>query len=249
MNLKEAIKPFTDQYGLVHPNGSAESLNGLSYTAEYYVLLKLRGELTSQDMERYETTVKLLKTNDTWNLHRFPGNKDQQAWDDYANTLAACSALGNPIWGYELSHTIYNQFFYMNNEIYMREGATQFRHPDGRWNVSAFIGRFPQIHFVTALAAGKKPNALVQLLWTIRVLNTLNKLRKGTSSADGSRITWMEIVAYKLNQRFKSRLCDWVVSRWNNYFQTTGRTLADTQGDYFRDNHPFNEAFKEQGVV
>lgn len=249
MNLRDEIKKFTDEYGLVHPNGSGSSLNGLSYTAEYYVLLKLRGELTRDDLTTYESIVKTLKTNDTWNLHRLPGNKDQQAWDDYANTLAACSVFNNPIWGLELTHTIRQQHFYMNNEIYMREGATKYKHPDGRWNKSAFIGRFPQIHFLTALAEGSAPSVLVQFLWFGRVLNTLNNLKKGTASADGARITWMELVAYKSNKRFKSRLCDFALYLWNNYFKKNNKTLADTQGDYFRDGHPFVEAFKNQGLV
>jgi len=93
MDIRIDIKAFTDQYGLITPDGKPSG-NGLLYTAEYLALLHQRGELTKSDEDHFRDVI-LSCEKRIGLFNRHPDHPDQQAPDDYMG-IACASALIDP---------------------------------------------------------------------------------------------------------------------------------------------------------
>jgi hypothetical protein len=228
VKLLEQLKPWTDEYGLIH---SAHPMqwggNGLSYTALAYVIANLRGE--EPPVERYIQAL-LYCRDPYWRLRRRPGNDDQNAWDDYASTGAALVVLG--LWGHGESayHGLRQLWWFVNNE---RPGT--FRYRDGRWNlVSPWIGRMPQVRFVFTLAARREPSWVLQNLWCIGI----HRAVEAPGADQGAhRMAYLQVMAYLLSG-FRSEQCSKAAHEYIKSVERRFKNFRHTQHGYFPPDHP-----------
>lgn len=78
---------------LVTPGTKRASDNGVLYSSEYYILLKLNNELILKDYADYRTLIQTCIGLDGF-LHRAPDDISQDEIDDHIGSLAAHNVLG-----------------------------------------------------------------------------------------------------------------------------------------------------------
>lgn len=215
--VRAALNVYSDQWGLITPYPATSSGNGLLYLGEAMVLLKTLGIYKPTDKTWFQNSVQVCEVEPGL-LRRSPANTDQEGPDDYVG-VAAGSALVDPtiaqkILVYGQTHdvtideptrnqvtnailaegaalsgldlTIPLKYVYNN----VRPGTLQF--PDGKLNLSAWLGR--QLNLVAHFfyAAGMTPPALNQAVWVGAVASALNK--KATDQ-DSWFLSWLLITA------------------------------------------------------
>jgi hypothetical protein len=112
MNLREEIKPYTDQYGMVHPKAGSNSGNGLRYFGDFIACLAARIEV-----ERAEDSITLRNIYDVVKvqpglLRRHPTafRRDQEGPDDYVGFLYACWVLDTNVATEILNYGLKNKY-------------------------------------------------------------------------------------------------------------------------------------------
>jgi hypothetical protein len=229
VTLLEKLKPWQDEYGLIHPSAPGElSGNGLSYTALAVVLAKNREELSIHDIERYANALKGCITKS--GLKRRPGNNDQNAWDDYASTACALTVLGMVQSGTGMLDIYSGYWWYLNNE---RPGS--IFHNNGKPNIAAYIGRFPQVRFAFALAARRKPSKLLQFLWCHGIRSAANA---PVWNQGAHRMAWLQVAAY-ISSPFRSESCTSAAEFYLRQVNEKFKNPRHTQVGYFYPTHPF----------
>lgn len=261
--LTEALKDYRDEFGLISPKRLVQphrgdaSGNGLCYTAIFGILCTLLHSDARQRRTRIKETTEAIKRCQVkpglWILNRSPApHPDQNAWDDYLHVLCFLQAAGEWQEAAALSlelmqkRTIWGPFglsYYMNNEKYVREGATEFKHPDGRWNKSAWIGRFPALRAQAQMIFGKL-SLLHKLAWAVSMWLTSKK----PETAQGAyRTSWMMAQAYdalcEISILPRSKIMDWGYRKFRKRIESLP-SFAITQRNYFEDNHPYLKAWE-----
>lgn len=253
MNFRETIRAkHLDAYGLVAPNfhlgNGLGSGNGISYLSLALVIAHLRGEggrvadwlWLDEALDRCR-----LPKWPGFVLSRGPGHPDQQEFDDYISLMCALAVLNRTQMGSNLLHECRKVRFrflgvlpinyWMNNEVFLDPRATQTRHPDGRINWQAWIGRYPAIRACAEIAAGLRPNALKRLGWALALLH--GAFRPAHDQGNW-RISWLMVQAYRAQPVARSWFCDLAVRIWARKLRAHGGIRA-TQAGYFPEETAF----------
>ncbi len=147
MTFSEEILKFADQYGLIHPDQSHSSQNGVLYTAYALALKAYLGELTHGDQESYEKVIKAVSKRPGL-LCRVPGPAwgYQEGPDDYIGAICGSQITDN---GPGIGARIYAYGFENKLEV----GPLRFRYfyntdcpgtqlnSSGKKNWPAWLGR------------------------------------------------------------------------------------------------------------
>ncbi len=238
--LRDSIKNYLDQDGLVAPKATTlgqinASGNGISYLAFYYGVLFARGELNSTDWLTFDANIESSTIGVPRVLRRGPHHFDQESWDDYFSMLCAYSFLDLSVLAYSWRSRCRRRFWYMNNEQYLNHRATPFRHPDGRWNVSAWIGRFPWIHAAAAIACRDKIGIMAQIGTAVWI----RRCAKRPASDQGAwRMSYLFAWSCAAAERSKSYKLPRLIKNALAYWDSMRLPLAETQHGYFPDDHP-----------
>lgn len=100
MDLRDEIKPYIDENGLVLPKknspGSPETGNGLLYTSIYYTfLVKLKQFQKGDELDFARLVLSCQVDTNAGLYHRAPDKTEEQiAWDDYIGVISAASIIG-----------------------------------------------------------------------------------------------------------------------------------------------------------
>lgn len=240
MTLSEAIRPYRDQYGLVHPNRDLNSTNGLTYTAYYMALLKERGELTEQECEAYSRTV-LACEKEPGLLNRYPNHWQQQKIDDYACTIRGAEITGRRglawrIDEYGKNHAmtfgpIKRHYFY-NNE---RPG-TNLDHQDALNWAALWIGNQPLFKIYLSWARGNPHGSWESFLFRQNCIITARVSDPGNQ--DAFLQLWLSLVAFGDREKdTRSAVIEIMKNRKISFRQSFE--------SYFTEGCPFPEYFNE----
>lgn len=174
MGLRDEIESYRDMDGLVAPKRTFPgqrnaSGNGILYTAEYFLLLDLRGELLHPKDPADFMAVLLSCQNEPGLFNRSPVHPDQEAPDDYLGLVLASEVLRLPyamdIWAYgDRNHFVYNNV------------------RPGKFTWTAWFGRMPQVVAHFQWCAGFTP-ALWRRLWWCGAVATAGFRGKGGEDA------------------------------------------------------------------
>lgn len=246
------IEHYLDADGLVAPRQVVEgqrnaSGNGLSYTALYYVVAVVTGLIELPEArDKFRNAVLFCFAGPTGLLNRAPTHPDQNSWDDYASVLAACAVLGEE-WTArrikregEKRRDVFAGLgpkWWMNNEQWLRPDAKLFRHPDGRVNWSAWIGRFPFIPVLAKLATLKPLNLWDRIKIAAYLYTVSNRPLHG--DADAWRIGYLVVQALESALWENSILIEWAIHRVK---LAAGDQWNETQAGYFELGHPLLRA-------
>lgn len=198
MSLRTEInEDYTDANGLVSPHPcsrqSTASDNGPMFTSEYYIMLKMRGELTAFDAMMYQTTI-----NSCINLQgmlcRWPVlmPQIQEQIDDYYAVLNACKQLG----------ITWMPRLFLKAAV-RNLGALNNVNP-GKWTFDSFLIRQPQL--VASMVAAGFPSKLDPLHLAIRLIAfpfflvaavtiAISCIGEPKDSTDPRRLSWHLIQA------------------------------------------------------
>lgn len=247
-DIRKKFQAYTDKYGMVHPwrvgeDRGPSSQNGLAYLGFYMVLLSMDGPLNIDDLAQVKRAIRSCRLGDSWVLVRSPECLDQQSWDDLTS-VAAMLVVARKWWtGRCILSEYEKRHWFVPTERH--PGATKWKDRNGKWNFGAYLGRFPQLRFMSKLAAHGRPGWLVQLLWAYGVWKASKKPllnERGEPANQGSyRMTYLMCVAYLSQGFFESWVCTLAVARFLKSFTKRKITMADTQKAYFQPDHPFFE--------
>lgn len=265
------MSAYRDADGLVAPGKTTPgqrnaSGNGVAYSAFYGIVLATLPhfltsiEYTDEELAEHDGTlisehgviteaITKCFVGNSYILHRSPvPHNDQQAWDDYLALLCfyiivrdgslfgLAKELRKRRWPLGIR-------YYMNNEQYLpgRPGATKYKHPDGRWNVEAWVGRFPVVRYMTNLALSNWIRcAFYSVAWAVTVIQSS---KKSYREQDSWRTTWMVVEAY-LSRRKSipwyagKAITDYAVRIYREAAGKIPGGLATTQVGYFEYDHP-----------
>jgi hypothetical protein len=191
--IKKDAENYIDPYGLITPNGGPSG-NGLLYTSEWLVALKLKDEISEQDIHKFGKAIRSCRVAGYPALYnRNPSHPDREAPDDYIG-LAAVSS----ICGYHFIHQIVdwgNQTNWTYNNLNPEE-----------FHIKSWFGRMPQVICHFKFAAGKSPSVLEKIWWCGTII--LSGLRP-VKDNNGRCLSWLLVETAK----GKSWLCD-LVGQW-----------------------------------
>jgi len=187
MSLKEEILSYTDQYGLVTPNGQPSG-NGLLYSAEYLALLDELDNMGPDDVLHFHKVYyNCEKEKGLYNRH--PNHTDQQGPDDYVG-IATTAALIRPemardllaygrnnlapLKGFiveqnKLSPSLKKILVFLFGNVRVKYNYNNVN--PGTTNRSSWLGRQPQL-ITTFQMAAKERVALPRLLYWCLVIST-----------------------------------------------------------------------------
>lgn len=157
MSIREDFASYVDGNKLLAPNpipaGTVRgSDNGVMYTSEYFMMLKMWDELTDEDVADYENRVTACISSGM--LNRAPNDLDQEGPDDYYGALNGCMELGITCIPRKLLWSMCKRLGFMNNT-------------GGKVTWSAFLARQPQL--VCAMVSSAFPSKKNPLHWLVRV--------------------------------------------------------------------------------
>lgn len=241
MSLRSEIIPYIDGNGLVTPNlapvpPARGSDNGVCFTSEYYIYLKLNNEikdLREETLMCAEYGNKIVSCMlEAGLVSRAPGDKGVQPPDDYLAIMAACSQLSHPtiaedILDYGLKH----------------KGSYNNTNP-GIWTKESFLWRQPQL-IAAAYAASRRSqwNPIVKLLNLYAAICILvGNINDPIDQVDGRRLTFLLIKAMEP----VSIVCRMAASVWESRMKKTygPEFMQEICKIYYKDNHPFGRYAK-----
>lgn len=171
MSFSEAIKPYADKNGLVHPTTTHSSQNGVLYTAYSLALKAYLGELTQTDYEEFQGAINAVAKRHGL-ICRVPGPEwgYQEGPDDYIGAICGAQITSN---GWCVTSRIYAYGFDNKLEV----GPFRFRFfyntdaPGGQLNSSgeknwpAWLGRFPIFRVLVSWGVGFYRTRLERLIF------------------------------------------------------------------------------------
>lgn len=161
MTLREELADYTDAYGLVHPNKNPGpnnwSGNGLLFTAEALMLIYKDSPPSVEEQREIERIYNSCEAEAMGLYRRHPVAflRDQEAIDDYIGIGAAAYITGTGM-AVEVLEYGRAHHWLMNNV-------------DGKWNWSAWLGRFPAMICHLEFAAGGRSSLWKRLWWALTV--------------------------------------------------------------------------------
>jgi hypothetical protein len=249
---RQAFADYTDAAGLIQGQKGQSSGNALLFTAEYMLLLYIRGWLKPEDVARFQA-IALSCQHEPGLYQRHPTAyvNDQEGVDDYIGIAAASCLTGLPlaqeILDYGQSHKFswgpFKLPYYYRNE-----------RPEVDTDVRAWFGRqlstIAHLHF----AAGRKPKALHTLAWTYAVGSAgFGKQPKAEGGQDAYILSWLLIETYRAATRLNNDLtdpaCDLAVELYTWRFKRAWPGgMNEVFATYFANpEHPLARCF-EDGV-
>jgi hypothetical protein len=227
--LRDEIKPYTDELGLISPVAGQESGNGLLYLAEYIVIQYLSKELSNDDYDHF-TAALIACEKEPGRLDRGV-SPDQEGPDDYLGVLVAayitvCPDVAEDIIDYGWKH-----FGFFNNE---QPGT--FTHKDGRFNWSAFLARRLELVCLAYWVAQKRP--ILPLVIYTALYIFFNSRNTDLMDASPRFIGWMLIQVAKQ----KSWLCKLATKIWERRLMKDYKAgMKTVSAVYFGAEHPFTK--------
>lgn len=189
MGLREEIEPFKEGSGLIAPYPNREHQfrtcdNGVMYASEYYILLAKHGQLTEKDKEEYRDLMVSCMIEPGL-VARAPGDRGDEAPDDYHGLFAGITVLGlkelgKEVLSYGLKH----------------KGSFNPREPN-KWTPESFLFRQPQLLAMAYCATGDIPFYARPLLWYSALIIVTGCLGTPPSDSDARRLGWHLIQAVK----------------------------------------------------
>lgn len=151
MTFSEAIKEYTDTWGLVHPDQSHSSQNGLTYLAYSVALKAYLGEFNQADQKDYEMAIKACSKRPGL-VCRVPGPEwgYQNSIDDLIGIICGSritlSATAIDVYYWGITHFLklgpFRLAYYYNTD----NPESQLE-SSGKKNWPAYFGRFPLFRF------------------------------------------------------------------------------------------------------
>lgn len=164
MSLKSEIENgYIDTYGLVAPyvtrRDQRGSDNGVLYSSEYYILLKLLGEATEQDESHWAILMYHCMVVPGL-IGRVPGDTGQSPPDDIYGVLAGAKVLNYPVVAELILDYGKAHYGFFNNA-----NPNSIRTKDGSIAWEALLWRQLQMWYATLVAANKKRWYHFPLAW------------------------------------------------------------------------------------
>lgn len=154
MNFSEAITPYTDETGLVHPDISHSSQNGLTYLGYTLALKSVLGELNHFDSQNFKVAVSKCSLRPGL-IARLPGLTYQQSFDDYQGVICGATLTK--------SYNVIADVLEFGRNNHLKLGPFKFKYfyntdrpytqvdRSGIRNWSAWFGRFPMFRLLVKL--------------------------------------------------------------------------------------------------
>lgn len=236
--LRADMLPYRDADGLVVPNGEGcsptqynVSGNGVLYTGEYVLLMRLNGELNDSDRKDYRDVIEACMPVEKGLLSRSPTHSDQEGPDDYIGLAVGAWATGNN----DLAEAVITygkkHYGFFNNE-----NPGSYYHKDGRFNWSALLIRQPQLIGIMYYAANRVPPFLIRLYLAIGIL--ISGRNKPLSDSDARILAWLVINVVD-NRCWMIKIAARVFT--NRLLKQYDRGMTDVISYYFQDPHPFRK--------
>lgn len=230
ISFKEAMKPYINKDGFV-AGTKCEGLgrtcdNHVMFTAEYYALLKLRNELTPDDIETSKKLIDSVIPDGI--LRRYPGDNDSiDQIDNWLGLINWCVTINykKPLLR-ALMHGLAHLGFY---------------NPTKSFNYSAFLWRFPQIFYGLLVGLGIPKILYLSLDACIALIIGFSCFRvPPDQDMDSRRLSWhLQRIASSSILCYTARRIWW--SRLMKDFGPAGMNLVE--GIYFNPEHPFSKYF------
>lgn len=239
MTFSEAIKEYTDEFGLVHPDKSHSSQNGLTYLAYILALKVYLEELDGRSKGQLDRAVYACSKRPGL-ICRVPGPAwgYQEGPDDYISVLCAsrlaASDIGTKMFLYGITHLLevgpfrFEYFYNTDNP------ETQFE-SSGKKNWPAYFGRFPLFRVLLKWACDRPRTRLDRLIFATDCLWT-------ACLAKQSDDTPLMMLFLKL-QAFGSYRMKTLCTRILNMRKITYKKAFEL---YFKESHPLAQYFLYQ---
>lgn len=237
MSLRTEIESnYVDANGLVcsrpclpvevNPTG-----NGVCYSGEYQMNLKLRGEQFPIDAASFKTNI--LKCMPVLGLlSRGPGQPDIESVDDYYGFAAGCAATGNTA----LAQTVIDYGW--------KHWGTFDNVNVGKWSFKCLLWRQPQLMVALYASAGQAPWwMLAHRIWAALVILFSCK-NAAPNDADSRRLAWLLIQTAAP----KSWLCKLASKVWFNRLKSQygNNGMSKAVAGYFSPDHPLTKYYVDQ---
>lgn len=230
--LRDEIKSYLDGNNMVCPNIPAPdqmrgSDNGLLFTSQYYILLKLRFESYENDSTWWAGVIEKCSVKPGL-LSRAPNDPDQEGPDDYYGVICASKVLNRP----DVAESIY-RFGMKHVGVFNNENP-------GKFSWSALLWRQPQLLFATLVAANRwkwyKFYMWPLAFWTALVILT-SCINVEKNRTDERILSWLLIKTVSED----SFLCRLASKVWyNRLYQDYGSAgMKEVANIYFQMGHPF----------
>lgn len=232
MTLRNEIFPYIDGNDLVCPNlapvpPARGSDNGVCFTSEFYIYLKLNHEQRESDFWEYSRLIQSCMLVPGL-VSRAPQDSGITPPDDQLAISAACSQFG----GLGIADQILD--YGLKNK-----GCYDNEYPNGSWRKEAFLWRQPQLVAAMYSAARRGQwNPIVKLLNLYAAICILiGNIGDEEHEVDGRRLTFLLICAMSP----VSLLCRIAASVWEARMKKTygGHFMSEIAQIYYSEDHPF----------
>lgn len=237
MSYREEMKPYIDEFGLVHPWTDRKGLNGLLYHGYHVGMLNALGLLEKSDRDVFERTFYVCRGH-TGILEREPGCRNQEGPDDHVGVTCASQILGMN-YAPELILTAGRRMFlelgpiklpyFYNTEV----PGTQINR-EGKINWAACFLRFPTLIMLMKWGSGYKRSLFSR---TVFVLETLYTASFGDiTHQDPFMMMWLKLEAFG---------SEWLKKLVKRILVKRKLTIKMAFESYFGVNHPIAKYCKD----
>ena len=228
--LKEKYQPHVDKFGLCHPKAGTISQNGIRFTTEMAMALKLNHELTPKIRVQLENAILSCEMEPgLFRRHPTEWRQDQIGPDDYVYLGLFSAAI-------ELnSGSIARRVVQYGRDHWWTFNNLQ----PGRFSKSAFLGRQQQLVCHLELCAGLESNWF-RRAWLSQVFKIAARSEK--DDQDAWCLTWAidrSLEALQTQRLAKSR-ATWKAAYKRVWPEGYGALLRD----YFAHDHPSCDALR-----
>lgn len=191
MSLREEIKPYIDQYGLVQYKPGEGSGNGLLVTSLHRICEELLGvRKTLDDWVVFSRAVRSCEV-DTGLFQRSPGSSDLEAMDDYVGLCAASPVVADWV-HYQGSGQKFPGYNYNNVN-------------PGKFTLQSWLGRMPHFPAHVQMAANEPHDSWRMPFWFGAVV-------LGAYGKDGDQDS--KLMAWLLLYAAKGKTIWWKPANW-----------------------------------
>jgi hypothetical protein len=235
--LRNEIVFYTEGSGLIAPYPNLDHKfrtcdNGVMFFSEYHIMLEKLGLSTIGDKADYERIITTCMVSSCDGLvSRSPGDRGDEAPDDYYGLFAACVTLGlvglgNRILDWGVKHC----------------GSYNTNTPT-KWTTDSWLFRQPQLAAAAYCASGNIPFYTRPLLWYAAAVIATSCINAPADDADSRRLSWLLIQAVTPY----SWLCRQATKLWmRRLYKIYPNGMKDVANIYYHPNsgeartvHPF----------
>jgi len=217
------FKNYMDSYGLVHPEPNTISHNGIRFTVEYAAACARLGLLSTDVKNQIFLSIQACeKLPGLYQRHPIEHQRSQEGPDDYVAIGLLAKLLGASFIAERLINYGKQNGFVFNNI-----------HP-GKFTLSSWLGRQPQLIAHWYFAAGKKAPLFHRMVWVATILMASRAKRE---DQDAWILSWMLVKASVDSSSFTVNVARraWIKSFKKAWPGGVGEVL----GDYFNNkDHP-----------